>query len=49
MHVACAEFVKADAFLTTDDKILNVAARNYESLNIKIKNQVLWLMEIERK
>jgi predicted nucleic acid-binding protein len=45
MHIACAESEKADVFLTTDDKLLNLAKRNKNKLNIDIRNPVLWLLE----
>ena len=45
MHIACAESEKADVFLTTDDKLLKLAKRNKNKLNIDIANPVLWLTE----
>ena len=45
MHIACAESEKADVFLTTDDKLLKLAKRNKNKLNIDIANPVLWLMQ----
>ena len=45
MHIACAESEKADVFLTTDDKLLKLAKRNKNKLNVDIANPVLWLTE----
>lgn len=45
MHIACAESEKVDVFLTTDDKLLKLAKRNKNTLNIDIANPVLWLTE----
>ncbi|MEA1885306.1 MAG: PIN domain-containing protein [Thermotogota bacterium] len=36
MHIACAESEKADVFLTTDDKLLKLAKRNKNKLNVDI-------------
>lgn len=43
-HIACAEAVQADAFLTTDDRLLKAAQRNAGSIKVSIENPVIWLM-----
>ena len=44
LHIASAEHVKADAFLSTDKRLLNAAKRI--GLNIKAYNPVTWLLEV---
>lgn len=39
MHVSCAEFAKADLFLTTDDQLRKKAAR-IKNLRVKVVNPV---------
>ena len=43
-HIACAEAAQADAFLTTDDRLLKAAQRNAGSIKVSIENPVIWLM-----
>ncbi|MCL2063269.1 MAG: PIN domain-containing protein [Candidatus Cloacimonetes bacterium] len=45
LHLASAEFDKADAFLTTDNKLINKVKKNMIS-KINIYNPVIWLMEV---
>jgi len=45
LHIASAEYSKADVFLTTDKNLLNVAGRL--KLNIKTPNSVSWFMEVD--
>ena len=44
LHLALAETINADVFLTTDDRLLRVA--NKLGLKIKVTNPVSWLMEV---
>lgn len=46
MHIACSETANVDIFLTTDDKLLKMANRERERLNIKVANPINWIMEI---
>lgn len=45
LHIACAEFARADAFLTTDDRLLRKAINQSERLNVQVANPVTWIME----
>ncbi len=45
MHIACAEVSNVDMFLTTDDKLLRLAARLTSRVSVAIKNPLLWLSE----
>lgn len=46
MHIACSETANVYIFLTTDDKLLKMANRERERLNVKVANPVNWIMEI---
>ena len=46
LHIACAESAKVDVFLTTDDKLLNLAARSGDEIDIKVMNPLIWLKEV---
>ena len=46
IHLSSAEFGKADVFLTTDDKILKVAARKKNLFSCIVENPVKWLEEV---
>ncbi len=43
-HLACAE-AGADVFLTTDDRLLRVAARQAGKLEVQTANPLAWLQE----
>jgi predicted nucleic acid-binding protein len=45
LHIACAEMARADAFLTTDDRLLHKAANRKHFLKVRLENPVKWLME----
>ncbi|MDO9534459.1 MAG: PIN domain-containing protein [Bacillota bacterium] len=45
LHVASAEYSKADVFLTTDKNLLHTAERL--KLEIKTANPVNWFMEVD--
>jgi predicted nucleic acid-binding protein len=46
VHLASAEFGKADVFLTTDDQILKVSARKKSLFSFTVENPVKWLEEV---
>jgi predicted nucleic acid-binding protein len=48
LHIACAESGQADILLTTDDRLLRNAQRHQSSLNIRVENPVIWLMELSK-
>ncbi|GIK42697.1 MAG: hypothetical protein BroJett011_65300 [Chloroflexota bacterium] len=48
LHIACAELGQADVFLTTDDKLLNLARRLTGQLNIQVENPLTWLQEVSK-
>lgn len=45
MHIACAEKNDVDIFLTTDDKLLRLAARLSARVYVAVKNPLVWLSE----
>ena len=45
LHIACAEAARADAFLTTDDRLLRKATNQSERLDVRVANPVTWIME----
>jgi predicted nucleic acid-binding protein len=46
MHLACAEYIQADVFLTTDDRLLRAAARSADELEVPVMNPLDWLLEV---
>jgi len=44
LHIASAEYGKADIFLTTDKKLINASKRI--DLKIRVDNPAIWLMEV---
>lgn len=48
-HIASAERSQADIFLTTDDRLIKKAQKNYQLINIKISNPLQWLAELTQK
>jgi len=45
MHIACAERGNVEILLTTDDKLLKLAERSKDVLNVKVSNPLTWLTE----
>lgn len=45
MHIAVAEVSHVDVFLTTDDRLLRLAARLGSRVSVAVKNPLLWLSE----
>ena len=43
-HIACAESVRIDVLLTTDDRLLKKAIKYSHLLKVKLDNPVTWLM-----
>lgn len=46
LHIACAEVGNADILLTTDDRMLRLAARLSSVLQVKVENPLRWLREV---
>jgi predicted nucleic acid-binding protein len=45
-HIASAEAIAADVFLTTDDRLIRKATRYQTSLNVLVSNPVTWLLNL---
>lgn len=45
MHVACAESIGTDIFLSTDDKLLKATLRVRDKLHVTTANPLSWLTE----
>ena len=45
LHLACAEAAGADMFLTTDDRLLRVAARQPDFLRVRVANPLAWMQD----
>ena len=46
LHLACAERGQADIFLTTDDKLLRLAQKVADQLQVRVANPLAWLTEV---
>ncbi|MBI4550923.1 MAG: hypothetical protein HY710_01520 [Candidatus Latescibacteria bacterium] len=46
LHVACSERSGAAVFLTTDDRLLRLAARLSGQLRVRVENPLTWLKEV---
>lgn len=46
LHVACAESAQVDVMLTTDDRLLRVARRLKDILQVRVGNPLQWLEEM---
>jgi predicted nucleic acid-binding protein len=46
LHLACAEQATVDIFLTTDDRVLRIAASHAEELHVRVANPLTWLLEV---
>ena len=46
LHIACAESINVDVFLTTDDRLIRLAKRLGSELAIRVDNPHEWLQEI---
>jgi predicted nucleic acid-binding protein len=46
LHLACAEQAAVDIFLTTDDRVLRIATRQAEQLQVRVANPLDWLLEV---
>lgn len=49
LHLACAESGNVDVFLTTDDRLLRLAARVADRLHVRVANPLIWLKEMTDK
>jgi len=45
LHIACAERMAADTFLTTDDALLRCARRNVLQLRVTVANPAHWVLD----
>lgn len=48
LHVACAEGGKVDVLLTTDDRLMRLAARVSPPLRVRVVNPLIWIQEISQ-
>jgi len=46
LHIACAESAQVDVFLSTDDRLLNLAKRLSKRLNVRVENPLVWVEEM---
>jgi predicted nucleic acid-binding protein len=46
LHLACAEQAMVNIFLTTDDRVLRIAASHAAELHIRVANPLIRLMEV---
>lgn len=46
LHLACAERLHVDAFLTVDDKLIKTAKVHPDTLYIRVENPVIWVQEV---
>ncbi|MBE9105430.1 PIN domain-containing protein [Nostoc cf. edaphicum LEGE 07299] len=46
LHIACAEAGNVNVLLTTDDRMLRLAARYKDLLQVKVENPLQWLREV---
>jgi predicted nucleic acid-binding protein len=49
LHLACAEFGKADVFLTTDDRLQKRAVRHQHNIKIEVDNPLRWFERMVQK
>lgn len=47
MHLAAAERINADVFLTCDDRLRKAAQRHRTKLRTEVENPLTWLNEVE--
>ncbi|UKO99082.1 hypothetical protein [Nostoc sp. UHCC 0870] len=45
-HIACAETGNADVLLTTDDRMMRLAARYSAMLQVRVENPLRWVLEV---
>ena len=48
LHIACAEYAKADVLLTTDDHLVKLAKRFTKKLGVAVVNPLVWLEAMTR-
>lgn len=46
LHLACAESANVDIFLSTDDRLLKLAKRLSDVLQIRVMNPLIWVEEM---
>lgn len=47
VHVAAAESLQADVFLSCDDRLVRLARRHRDKLKVRVANPLEWLTEID--
>ena len=45
LHIACAESAKVDILLSTDDRLLKLAKRLSNDLEVRVENPLIWVTE----
>ncbi len=45
LHIAASEESKSDVLLTTDDRLIRLAARLSDRLNVRVENPARWIAE----
>ncbi len=46
LHLACAETLKVDVFLTVDAKLVNKGRKHENILEIRVEKPVVWLQVV---
>jgi predicted nucleic acid-binding protein len=46
LHLACAEKLRVDVFLTVDYRLIKKGKMNTDKLDIRVENPVIWLQEV---
>ena len=46
LHLACTEQATVNIFLTTDDRVLRIAASHAAELHVRVANPLTWFMEV---
>jgi predicted nucleic acid-binding protein len=49
LHIASAESAGADVFLTTDDRLLRLAARHSDFLRVRVANPLAWVQDMREE
>ena len=46
LHLACAEKLRVDVFLSVDNQLIKKGKMNTDKLDIRVENPVIWLQEV---
>ncbi len=49
VHVAAAEAIQADVFLSCDDRLVRLAKRCEDKLMVRVANPLTWVKEVDRE